>query len=111
METRMVKLPSGLEVKVKPMGVLGLREIAKVNPGMLSGEATTDRAKALDTSIAMIERCTVAPNFREHPTGNGDRSIDDLDLADFTHLILELSAFNKDAVKGVTDPLAGKGAT
>ncbi len=103
--TRKVKLPSGREVEIKPLGVLGLRAIAKINPGMLSGEVSESTAENLDTSIAMVEACSVEPRFSETPT-NGEINIDDLQLADFTALVAELGAFNKEAVEAITSPLA-----
>lgn len=103
--TKTVTLPSGKEVEIKPLGALGLRELAKVNPGMLSGKVSDSTAENLDTSIAMVQACTVKPRFAETPT-NGETSIDDLALADFTALVAELGKFNKQEVEAIKAPLA-----
>ncbi len=103
--TKKVTLASGREVEIKPLGALGLRQIAKIDPGMLSGKTSDSAAVNLDTSIAMIEACTVEPRFAENPT-NGQVSIDDLALADFTELVKQLGAFAKEAAETLTAPLA-----
>jgi len=109
MQTKKVTLPSGRAVEIKALGALGLRRLAQVNPGMLTGEVSESQAVNLDTSIAMIEACSVEPKFAESPT-NGQVSIDDLALADFTALVAELGTFAKEAAEILTAPLAEQAA-
>lgn len=103
METLDVKLPSGLVVTIKKPGPLALRSLygsLPILPAEMEATSTTDDPRLkdqgfqIDAAIKLVCACSVKPRLSEPPLADGEMSIDDLSIDDFSKLAEAVNSFS-----------------